>query len=85
MLFSVLFVRIITKSTKAVLFGFSSDEDDEEMGFVTRDVLGMGACNKMPTARMHITILETKAELFDVFRKHLGIEGRDKHDSLEPI
>ena len=56
MLFSVLFVRIITKSTKAVLFGFSSDEDDEDMGFVTRDVLGMGACNKMPTARMHITI-----------------------------
>ena len=82
MLFSVLFVRIITKSTKAVLFGFSSDED---IGFVTRDVLGMGACNKMPTARMHITILETKAELFDVFRKHLGIEGRDKHDSLKPI
>ena len=35
------------KSTKAVLFGFSSDED---MGFVTRDVLRMGACNKMPTA-----------------------------------
>ena len=69
---SVLFVRIITKSTKAVLFGFSSDED---IGFVTRDVLEMGACNKMPTARMHITILETKAELFDVF----------KHDSLEPI
>ena len=82
MLFSVLFERIITKSTKGVLFGFSSDED---MGFVTRDVLGMGACNKMPTARMHITILETKAKLFDVFRKHLGIEGRDKHDSLEPI
>ena len=39
----------------------------------------------MPTARMHITILETKAKLFDVFRKHLEIEGRDKHDSLEPI
>ena len=120
---SVLFVRIITKSTKAVLFGFSSDEDigfvtrrgafhsqkisytlgknpfvfkknppkirknpfvmkesrtlfrKSEMPLVTRDVLEMGACNKMPTAQMHITILETKAELFDVF----------KHDSLEPI
>ena len=82
MLFSVLFVRIITKSTKGVLFGFSSYED---MGFVTGDVLGMGACNKMPTARMHITILVTKPNLFDVFRKNLGIEGRDKHDSLEAI
>ena len=81
MLFSVMFGRIITKSTKAILFDFFSDEDT---CFVTRDVLGMGACNKMPTARMHITILETKAELFDVFRKHLGIEGRGKHDSLEP-
>ena len=70
------------KSTKAVLFGFSSDED---MGFVAREVLGMGTCNKMHTARMHVTILETKAKLFDAFRRHLGIEGRDKRDSLEPI
>ena len=70
MLFSVLFVRIITKSTKGCLFGFSSDED---ICFVPGDVLRMGACNKMSTARMHITILETKAELFDVFRYHLGI------------
>ena len=53
MLFSVLFVRIITKSTKAVLFGFSSDEDDEDMGFVTKDVLGMGACNNAYSANAH--------------------------------
>ena len=40
MLFSVLFGRIITKSTEAILFRFFSDEDT---CFVTRDVLGMGA------------------------------------------
>ena len=66
MLFSILLVRIITKSTKAVLFGFISDDD---MGFVTRDIVGMGACNKIPTVRMHLTKAKRRPNEFHLKRR----------------